>query len=1458
MPVARKRDEFSERTRIQIAKRAGWVCSFPGCHVHTVGATADGKGEFSTGVAAHICAAAPGGPRYDEKMLPAVRSSADNGIWLCQNHAKLIDTDVIQYPVSLLQKWKEQASEDSRRRVVAGVAASAPTIVTDAELAERLRAAAAADLDIFRANPKWPQSSVPLTLAVEGIEAPVTTDALASIVTKLDDLVLVAGPGMGKTSTLFQIASGIIGNKCGVPLVVLLNEWSTEGSTLLASILKRPSFTGISEEDFRKVAAQTNTVLLLDGWNELDADARKRARYQVNALQAEQPKISLVISARKPRNQVFGVPFSGTRVDLLPLNDEQQLQIARAIRGDEGARLIDEAWRTAGVREMVTIPLYLAALLGLPVGAPFPTTKEEVLRHFVTAHEANPDSAEEIHAATHGFHQSYLDELAGFATRAASTAIAEPSALRCVSGVSAALVQDGQIAVRPEPSAILEVLVSRHVLMRAGDTPGVSFQHQQIQEYYASHIVEHRILGDIEIVARRAALQAEIFDYPAWEEAILFAVERMSRSSGDGRVACGKAILAAFEVDPILAAEMIFRCTDEVWAQVASSIQALVKRWHSPKKIDRALRFMLVSGRAEFLDVVWPLITNEDKQTSLLALRNCRRFRTSSLGHGAAERIKALAEGPREVLLHEIAMRGRMDGLDLATSIAKDDPVPKVRASVVDALTFRRADRHVVEILRVADEATVELIARRNLIDVVDDEYVKERIEGTRKRLVAEATSVEGRLRLIANTLGKEDHGAELTRIVSTVEIDKNREELLHLLHTLRDGYQAAIAEGILVRVRNGLTLFYRADDILASSRLIVEDEDLLRLALADPETDSIRADAAASVLGPRATGSMIDALLDLVPHVLTDHAASRAYSGLQRRIGHTPGTSLVAATVQRSPNLNTEQMARLASLFSSRRSGDDNRDRPFDLDSLRAVQNLTIDWVKHIHASTNAPRWQKAAIVDLASRFPDAQLLPLVKEMLDDNLQRLRKYREQAQADGWGDTAAVREARHPHMDEYQRAFMEIDAPDAAIIVAEYLEEPEFGECAARVLAYRWRTANEPPEEKRFRPSIDWSEVKAKRERRTSNPDVTCDEAEVIFTVIDRLIADEANVPKLRLAASLAVIALRLPHGQRREAIRKVLSLAPGRVHESARPDLLLSLVLSGEEIDVADVNAGIAETLEASKRDPWILTQSEGWYLRVWLRLIPFTNSPLEAMPLVIELPEALRQAYALQDMVGAFAYAPSPQAEEFLFRLAEIDQRFYRRNEWWDSVMALETLSSARRLVDLIAGNVANSAFRPGAMTFDIFHFVKRLGELLPAMPELRAYVYSLIKNGTPAESAAMLAGIVSENPDAEGLLLILNYERQGRSIFNWQLVKEVVTEKVPVAGYANAYSLVPVPSAEFRKSIFSLTTDGGARDVAAHWLNYIDELRDNYGLPETEPRHPDLASGKQWPILRSSAEA
>lgn len=114
---SRKRDDFSYETIRRIKGMAGDVCSMPQCRVITGGAKLLRDNTFSIGVAAHICAASPGGPRYDANMSKEQRKSYENGIWLCQTHARIIDADPSRFPVEILASWKSEAEKWSMSSV---------------------------------------------------------------------------------------------------------------------------------------------------------------------------------------------------------------------------------------------------------------------------------------------------------------------------------------------------------------------------------------------------------------------------------------------------------------------------------------------------------------------------------------------------------------------------------------------------------------------------------------------------------------------------------------------------------------------------------------------------------------------------------------------------------------------------------------------------------------------------------------------------------------------------------------------------------------------------------------------------------------------------------------------------------------------------------------------------------------------------------------------------------------------------------------------------------------------------------------------------------------------------------------------------------------------------------------------------------------------------------------------
>lgn len=106
------RQDFSTGTKRTLAERVGFRCSFPGCKAVTIGPSEEGpESVSSTGMACHIVAASAGqgARRTNINLTEEEIRSAENGIWMCYRHGKLIDTDEIRFTVEALHRWKEVA-----------------------------------------------------------------------------------------------------------------------------------------------------------------------------------------------------------------------------------------------------------------------------------------------------------------------------------------------------------------------------------------------------------------------------------------------------------------------------------------------------------------------------------------------------------------------------------------------------------------------------------------------------------------------------------------------------------------------------------------------------------------------------------------------------------------------------------------------------------------------------------------------------------------------------------------------------------------------------------------------------------------------------------------------------------------------------------------------------------------------------------------------------------------------------------------------------------------------------------------------------------------------------------------------------------------------------------------------------------------------------------------------------
>ncbi|WP_422117752.1 ABC-three component system protein [Brachybacterium sp. UNK5269] len=106
------RDRVPRAQEKIVIARSGNKCAYPNCGIDlTIEPKSVGDQPKATGKVAHIAAASPGGPRYDEDMNPEARGSADNLIYLCGPHHDVIDTQIEYHTREFLLETKRAHEE---------------------------------------------------------------------------------------------------------------------------------------------------------------------------------------------------------------------------------------------------------------------------------------------------------------------------------------------------------------------------------------------------------------------------------------------------------------------------------------------------------------------------------------------------------------------------------------------------------------------------------------------------------------------------------------------------------------------------------------------------------------------------------------------------------------------------------------------------------------------------------------------------------------------------------------------------------------------------------------------------------------------------------------------------------------------------------------------------------------------------------------------------------------------------------------------------------------------------------------------------------------------------------------------------------------------------------------------------------------------------------------------------
>lgn len=1467
------RDDFNQSTKELLAKQAGHRCAHPHCGKPTAGANEDQTHFISIGVAAHITAASEGGPRFDPSLSPKQRKDATNGIWLCQDHARLVDADESGFRAEQLREWKRQAASRSFHALMAGSTGHASRtgflldpagdldvrdrfgLAADEDmiaLKARLLDAARQDASAFRTSERWPDHAIDLNLRLrDGDDSGSFTAAeLAATTGAFNEIAILSSPGTGKTTTLLQLAEAIITQRDAVACFIPLDEWSSQQGSLLESVLERQAFRRFNADHLRLLAYTGELTLVLDGWNQLDGESRKRARINLDSLRRDYPKLGTVASSR---NIGVDIPYSATIVEIQPLNPGQQRRFAGAMRGTDGEALVEEARLIPELRELIAIPLFLTVLLRLAPGRSLPTTKEGLLSAFAQEHGRIADRNEALRRVTFGFEKDLLVGLAAKATYAANTAIADEAARAAIHETLDALVARHQLAAQslPQPTIVLDALVADHLLIRLmASPPGYAFQHQQFQEWYASFEVERMMHGlarqDAEAAGR---LSWDILDVRGWEEPILFACERLASGDSASIDAVCATILRCLSIDPMLAAEIIFR-TPAAWPGVEPQVLEFFGNWHEPERVDRAIAFANTTGRPEFSEVLWSLLSDTDHHPYAEVLYAGRRFPPSLLPD-LSDRWSALAEPVRATLLGILAGAGGAEGISVAASLAIAEPGARVKMAVLERLYFSGPEQQTIRVLESSPPEVWRQIATRYPLDRIRNPHLAERLAAERRAAYASLQEPGRKLHfLLGDGVAGIDVEPQIEALLADHGLDTRDDSVRTTLYRAHERYPSAVAAGLVSRIEQRLEIPFQAQLLLQERDVIVESDAVQRAVLEADLDIRIRTNAA-SVASSAVIGQLLDAL-----HQLERQMAQRApdargangeqWNNVRALILASPYRSLVSAVLARGDPTEPEEIGLLAAMLASHRDQDQSIRLPAALDEEAMTQlvEALLRWIPALVASGDSKRVQMAELARAIGSLGDSRLSGGLNHLLSEELVRWEAARAQFAAGGYRDQNS--DARHSWTNWYRRAFVAIGDEHAEHLLIQRLHHPDFGVEAASALAELWQLHNPITTPSRLGRSF-LREMAVRRGLRLSERPPAPAASAILDAVNLLLDGDESQ--RLR-GFRLATAAFRIPCGDTRDLVDRLLAIqAPLNLSY----DLHMALALAGERLRGDQIQTSIDALVAESASKPWILGNNHENYYR-WLQLFAFSERP-EAMLEHVSSLEAphLREPYRLRGLMAALGASNEPNVEEVLFRFVAMIPSLVLQYEWLSALRTRGTESSGRGLLGLLLEN-ATAQFRQ----HDADPPAAYLAQLARDHREFRDEILRILEHLDPdMPNVVIVERAVAMVEDNDSLVSLVRYHaRAGRPAdILYSTLKDRVISQQPWTQSPGAMLLLPRPAQDLRKRLFALcSADTAEAPVAARCLAMIDEIRDQYGFPESEPRHPDIATCLPWPQVRS----
>ncbi|UEG63300.1 NACHT domain-containing protein [Stutzerimonas chloritidismutans] len=1428
-----------------------------------------------------LIARAGGNSEFSER---AERELAASYEIFARNTGSLADNSVAQVVSYVLGQL--QATEKGKQALQSAIALRSaaqlqlllhpeqPQFPSHADL-HRVRTMATKLLEAGKRSWKMPKFIAPLTLEAhekkdeqDPSPRPISTSELASVIETGVSLVLFGEGGIGKTTFLLELCSSCFNTGGRIPLFVDATLWARSNMSLLEYLAGRPSATSnkVTVDELTKLAEAGRLVVMLNGWNELPVSLKLVCLEDLNQLSAAAEALGVVVVSRSS-SDAPRLP-NARRVEVQGITWDGQSAVIRAELGEDGsAPLLDLLSKNTYLRHAARSPLILQGLIAqAKKGTTSHSSVFDLLGATVQAFEEDDLRTLALsNAPLDGHQREYLEELACRLTQRLTTSCSRNDALQAIHYAAEQLAARGLIGSLPQPTAILDLLASHHLLHF--DDGVVRFAHQRFQEYFAAT----RLLRICTDDGASSAILHKAINQPAWDESLALVAGKL-KGGGDSAAARVRIVKAAAAMDLGRACDLAGICDfsdaddSELHSQLVIRVNELAS---SPldEVRDLGIAYQIASGFPAFAEKLWPLLESEDQQTRLYTYRlNGSAISLVQLGAGANLRVASWPSDRRVEFVHEIAEN--VENYEFLVELAQSELDPAVRAAAISALFchFPASDAPFQAWL----DAPIQVQTEQNVLSYVQyaleegyaSDAVRERLQAISGNDIADSARLK-----LALAFPREVGPSALNVIFE------------HLRSRKRYGDDHPLVD--IARFNAPERLLDLALELALQPRVVTEwVGEFLHQAPIDVKTNIFERawlvlqgqnfkSLSSEVLGPLAsrdqTERSVASLLqysEIDRKTLSDldHERNRQ---LRQLLAHAPGSDLLNVVMKRAQASSYNEAAQLVELVWRRIGRDEGS-------PSAANQWLpTVDEVRQLVAQFS----QKEEIAEvpqdrvwillscIASHVAPAEFGPLLLEACRRHLDAWSTFREKVAE--WAEMPSQPRPYNPGMGNYLTLSIVKWGHDALPSLLELMAHPSAMEFIPEVIA---RIASSPWASKKERTfssvSADIQEGEQRRRmgRVHRQPDDafqqwTDEAARILGQKLSELVTlyqqksstdEKWNIREAESRVGhLAGVVARIPSARVIQPVHRALTGALMNLHGTV--GALRGLVRQGLYISDTAVVEQLEALYEQTADGKWLDDQSSyamseltellliavppsllnkpvGQYLQLWrrfshhteiIRRLGVTHSEV-AWPVLLELGRELDES---EELTRALVSSLAPRClTEFLALIA--DGRLF---SWCRSAWTLEHLAPSIATV---------------------------LGE---ESSQVESFLDACRKPQSTLADA--LAGAVlthTKGGEAARQLYLLEALDAGRAVHPdmpaYRMLGGTFTVKEPISNVQ--YEVIQTASNELRAELYVRAKGTGhIADCCRRLLASLECKRRETVRPDDEPRHPDLEDGLAW---------